>query len=249
LPRARPPAPADRLPSLPAAATGPRVLWVGPPGAGKSLHALAAFDDGVERFGPDRCLLVLPTYGEVEHHKRLAVSRREERRPARGILDLSYATFTSLGERLVPDFRVRDLPSRRERDLLAEEAFRAVAAPVFAEVVDRPGLRARFLRLVKELKQSGEAPDVLRARLRARLDRLPSPTSRETLAGFLDVWAAYDAPPRSTAPTTRTCCGRSSRARARAAPVASRASRWSSCTASRTSRASRPRCCARRPTR
>ncbi|MBL9086213.1 MAG: PD-(D/E)XK nuclease family protein [Planctomycetia bacterium] len=193
MPRARPSSPADRLAPLPAAAAGPRVLLVGPPGAGRSRHALAAFDDGVERFGPDRCLLVLPTYGEVEHHKRLAVSRREERRPARGILDLSYATFTSLAERLVPDFRVRDLPSRRERDLLAEEAFRAVAAPVFAEVVDRPGLRARFLRLVKELKQSGEAPDALRARLRARRERLTSPTSRETLAGFLDVWAAYDA--------------------------------------------------------
>ncbi|MFO0933012.1 MAG: PD-(D/E)XK nuclease family protein [Planctomycetota bacterium] len=205
MPRARPEPAADRPdpplaagPRVPLAGSsvadrGPRVLLVGPPGAGKSRHALAAFDDGVERFGPDRCLLVLPTYGEVEHHKRLAVSRREERRPARGILDLSYATFTSLGERLVPDFRVRDLPSRRERDLLAEEAFRAAAAPVFAEVADRPGLRARFLRLVKELKQSGDEPEALRARLRGRLDRLESPTSRETLAGFLDVWAAYDA--------------------------------------------------------
>jgi len=171
---------------------GPRVLVVGPPGAGKSRWALHVFDDGLERLGPDRCLLVLPTYGEVEHHKRLAISRREARRPARGLLDASYATFTSLGERLVPDFRVRDLPSRRERDLLAEEAFRRAAVPVFAEVVDRPGLRARFLRLVKELKQSGDDPEASRARLTARLDRIEGPTERETFAGFLAVWAVYD---------------------------------------------------------
>lgn len=188
----------------PTAAEPRRLLLVGPPGCGKSRRALDAFHDGVRRFGPDACLLVLPTYGEVEHQKRLAVTRRDVGLAAapptesgapevRGILDRSYATFTSLGERWVKDFRVRDLPTRRERDLLVEEALRAVDAPAFREVVDRPGLRSRVLRLVKDFKQSGEEPAALRARLTARVARLPTVTSREAFEAFLRVWEAYDA--------------------------------------------------------
>ncbi|MCC7138811.1 MAG: PD-(D/E)XK nuclease family protein [Planctomycetes bacterium] len=175
--------------------SGPRLVVTGPPGSGKSRLALAAFDAAVERDGPDAALLVLPTYGEVEHQKRLAVSRSEARgrREARAILDVSYATFTSLGERLVEGFRVRDLPSRRERDLLAEAALAAADPEPFRAVRDRPGFRARFLRLVKELKQTGEDPATLRARARAVLGAVPSLTSREHLEAFLVAWEAYDA--------------------------------------------------------
>ena len=171
-----------------------RLLVTGPPGSGKSRRALEAFDAGLDRDGPDRALLVLPTYGEVEHQKRLAISRREERRDARAILDVSYATFTSLGERLVPGFRVRALPSRRERDLLAEEALRRAAVPAFEAVRDRPGFRARFLRLVKEMKQTGLEPAALRARAQAALADLgrDAPAAAERFGGFLLAWEAYD---------------------------------------------------------
>jgi RecB family exonuclease len=207
----------------------PRVLVTGPPGSGKSRVVLSAFDDALERFGADRVLLVLPTYGEVEHQKRLAVSRplaarsslagmgralrgagREQATPldapptpglarrrdgqrARGVLDVSYATFTSLGERLSPGFLVRDLPSRRERDLLADEALARADVATFRGVRDRPGFRARFLRLVKEMKQGGDEPSLLRERLRGRLDALPSARSRDLFDGFLRAWEAYDA--------------------------------------------------------
>ena len=133
-------------PPLPAA---PRLLVSGPLGAGKSRLVSAVFDAALEAHGDRAALLLLPTYGQVEHAKRLALSRRDERRDTRGILDAPYATFTSLGERVLPDFRVRGLPSRMERELLASEALRRAAVPAFEAVRERAGFRARFLRLVK----------------------------------------------------------------------------------------------------
>ncbi len=182
--------------ALPAArpdvADARRTLLLGPPGAGKSRALRALFERAVAEHGAARALLILPTYGEVEHEKRTSLSSREGRPDMRGLLDAPYATFTSLGERFVPGFRVRDLPSRAERDLWAAEALRAASVPAFEPVRARQGFRARFLRLVKEMKQTGEDPEVLRARLRAGAEAL-SPAPRERLGGFLAAWERYDA--------------------------------------------------------
>ncbi len=181
----------------------PRLLVTGPPGSGKSKFALDLFDAAVRADGPDAALLLLPTYGEVEHAKRLAISRRGDRPDVRGLLDTSYVTFTSLRERasssggsadvgLADGFRVRVLPSRRRRDVLADEALRASDAALFRAVRDRAGFRSRFLRLVKELKQTGEAPASLLARARAA-SRALDVGARERLTAFLDGWEHYEA--------------------------------------------------------
>lgn len=173
-------------------AWGSKVLVTGPPGSGKSRFVLGLFDAIVREAGPDAALLVLPTYGEVEHAKRLAITRRGDGPHVRGLLDVSYATFTSLRERFAPEFRVRALPSRAERDRLAARALEAADAPLFRAVRDRPGFRARFLRLVKELKQSGHAPAELLARAREAARALAD-GPRERWSAFLDAFERYEA--------------------------------------------------------
>ncbi len=180
--------PAPKPPVAAAREAGRRVLVTGPPGSGKSREVLRRFDAAVAAVGPDRALLLLPTYGDVEHAKRVALSRQD----ARGCLDAPYATFTSLGERFLPDYRVGALPSRAARDLLAEAALREAAVEAFERVADRPGFRARFLRLVKEMKQTGGDPARLRADAAAAAQTLAS-AARERLEGFLRAWEAYDA--------------------------------------------------------
>ncbi len=230
-----------------------KILVTGPPGSGKSRLALDFFDDAVRREGPDAALLVLPTYGQVEHAKRLAITRRGDRPDVRGLLDVSYATFTSLRERLAPGFRVRGLPSRRRRDLFADEALSISDSPLFRPVRDRPGFRARFLRLVKELKQTGEEPASLLARARAASGALED-GPRERLEAFLDAWERYEGL-LATASTPdhedalRALVGelgggarRSTIGRPRSGPFGSS---WS--TGSTTSPGSRPACSRRRP--
>lgn len=173
-------------------AWGSKVLVTGPPGSGKSRFVLGLFDAIVRELGPDAALIVLPTYGEVEHAKRLAISRRGDGPHVRGLLDVSYATFTSLRERFAPEFRVRALPSRAERDRLAVRALETADAPLFRAVRDRPGFRARFLRLVKELKQSGHAPAALLARAREAARALAD-GPRERWSAFLDAFERYEA--------------------------------------------------------
>ena len=170
----------------------PRRLVTGPPGSGKSRLAVALFDEVVRAEGPDAALMVFPTYGQVEHAKRLAISRRGDRPDVRGLLDASYATFTSLNERLASGFRVRSLPSRRRRDRLADEALGRSDAPIFRAVRDRPGFRSRFLRLVKELKQTGEPPASLIERARTAATALEA-GSRERWLAFLSGWERYEA--------------------------------------------------------
>ena len=206
-------------PRLDPANDPPRLLLVGSPGSGKSALCRARFTAALTAHGPRGALLLLPTYGEVEHEKRVAVSRRgvepagapaPGRRGARsgaaegaapegsartrvdGLFDEAYATFTSLPERTTPGLRVARLPSRVERDLLAGEALRLADVPAFRDVRDRPGFRARFLRLVKEMKQTGGDPAALRAQAAARAATLSSPAARERLEGFLRAWEVYD---------------------------------------------------------
>jgi RecB family exonuclease len=163
-------------------------LLAGNPGSGLSSRALAALDEAVDAHGADRALLLLPTYGDVEHARRVALSRRG----VGGLLDAPFATFTSLAERLLPGTRVGMLPTRVERDLLAGEALRTADVPAFRRVRDRRGFRSRFLRLVKEMKQTGDDPAACRERARASLGALGE-AARERWAGFLDAWERYDA--------------------------------------------------------
>ena len=197
--------PHDRpSPAEPAAAVstgGParRRLLTGPAGSGKTARAMEAIRAAATRPGPrgrgaaapGQALLVLPTYAQVMHVKRRALSRWE----TRGILDEPFATFTSAGERFLPGFQVRGLPSAEERDRLMEEALRARDVPLFHDIADRPGFRAKLLRLIKELKQTGLAGTDCRARMRAAHDDGDAGLSggaRARLAGFLEVFAAYE---------------------------------------------------------
>jgi hypothetical protein len=181
------PAPAVSEPLLPFPERPAARLLVGPPGSGKTHEALAALDAAVEEHGADRAVLLLPTYGDVEHARRVALSRRD----VGGLLDAPFATFTSLPERWLGT-RVAALPSRAERDLLAGEALRGPGTDAFARVRHRKGFRARFLRLVKEMKQTGEDPAAARQRGRALAPAL-SAAARERWEGFLSAWERYDA--------------------------------------------------------
>jgi len=82
-----------------------RLLVTGPAGSGKTYGALARIREAATRPGergrgaapPEDALLILPTYAQVLHVKRLALSRWD----ARGILDEPFMTFTSAGERFL----------------------------------------------------------------------------------------------------------------------------------------------------
>lgn len=176
-------------------ATAPKRLLTGPAGCGKTHAALAAIRGAATKPGPrgrgaadpGEALLVLPTYAQVMHVKRLALSRWD----VRGLVDQPFTTFTAAGERFLPAFRVRGLPSAEERDRLMEEALRQRDVPLFREIVDRPGFRAHLLRLVKELKQTGLEGGEARENLTRSRD-VVSPTSRAKLDGFLDVFQCYE---------------------------------------------------------
>ena len=183
----------EPMPSGPAGGGAPasrRSLVVGPPASGKTTALLDRFLAALRTHGADGVLLVLPTYGEVEHAKRMLVARRDPERRLDGVLDAALATFTSLGERLDPKWRVAHLPTRLERDLWAGAALESV--PALATASRQPGMRSRFLRLVKELKQTGDAPASARARARAAGTALDGPAV-DRLHAFVDAWEAYDA--------------------------------------------------------
>ncbi|MHC5011141.1 MAG: UvrD-helicase domain-containing protein [Planctomycetota bacterium] len=174
----------------------PHRLLTGPAGSGKTHRALSLVREAATTPGrrgrgaraPGDVLLVLPTYAQAMHLKRVALSAWN----ARAVLDDPFATFTSAGERFVPGFRVRGLPSPDERDRLMEEALRRAAVETFERVADRPGFRARLLRLTKELKQSGRKVADIAGRLARLAPRLETGAG-ERLTGFLRVFEAYQA--------------------------------------------------------
>ena len=186
------------VPASPRPASLPtrRALLTGPAGSGKTARALDTIrqaattpgERGRGAAGPGEALLVLPTYSQALHLQRVALSRWD----ARAILDDPFATFTSAGERFLAAFRVRTLPAPEERDRLMDEAARLAGVPAFEAVRRHPGFRARLLRLVKEVKQSGRAPSESRARLAAGAPAL-APDARERLEGFLRVFERYEA--------------------------------------------------------
>jgi len=194
------PAATDPAATDPAATNAPaplvgRTLLTGPAGSGKTHAALVHIRGGATTPGPrgrgaaapGEALLVLPTYAQVMHVKRRALSRWN----VRGLLDQPFTTFTAAGERFLPTFRVRTLPSGEERDRLMEEALRQRDEAVFREVADRPGFRAHLLRLVKEIKQTGLEGGEAREHLAAGRD-LVRATSRVKLEAFLSVFEAYE---------------------------------------------------------
>lgn len=181
------------MPAVPASSR--LVLLTGPAGSGKTHRALerireAATTPGERGRGagaPGVALLVLPTYAQAMHVRRVALSRWD----ARAILDDPFVTFTSAGERFLDAFRVRALPSAEERDRLMAHAVEEAAVVAFEAVGRSPGFRARLLRLVKEVKQSGLAPSEAALRLRGALDGLRD-DARERLDGFLAVFDRYE---------------------------------------------------------
>jgi hypothetical protein len=173
-------------------------LLTGPPGSGKSQAALERIREAAtvagargraaRTAGQGEALLVLPTYGEAQHALRSALHRWD----ARGLFDAPFVTFTSAGERFLPGFRVRSLPSAEERDRLLELALAKADVPAFRGSRVHRGFRARLLRLLKDVKQGALAPAQALARLAERAASLP-PAPRERLEGFLAVAAAYTA--------------------------------------------------------
>lgn len=176
--------------------TASRLLVTGPAGSGKTHLALsriraASTVEGLRGRGaaaPGSALLVLPTYAQVLHLKRVALSRWD----TRGILDMPFTTFTAAGERFVDGYRVSSLPSADERDRLMEEALRQADVELFERVADRVGFRARLLRLVKEVKQGGLPVHEALQRLEAGSAALEAGAAAR-LHGFLQVFRAYEA--------------------------------------------------------
>ena len=174
---------------------GSLTLLTGPAGSGKTHASLARIraaattpgPRGRGASGPDDALLILPTYAQVNHVKRRALSRWG----VRGLFDRPFTTFTAAGERFLEAFQVRGLPSPEERDRLMEAALEACAVPLFERIRDRPGFRAHLLRLVKELKQTGLEGGEAREHLEAARDEV-TPASRRKLDGFLQVFQTYE---------------------------------------------------------
>ena len=181
----------------------PLSLLTGPAGSGKTHEALARIREaattpgarGRDATGPDDALLVLPTYAQVNHVKRRALSRWG----VRGIFDRPFTTFTAAGERFLEAFHVRGLPSPEERDRLMQEAlhqcvFRDIAQDrphVFAGMLKHAGFRQHLLRLVKELKQTGLEGGEARELLGEASGDVHA-TSRPKLEAFLDVFQTYE---------------------------------------------------------
>lgn len=120
----------------------PRRLLLGRAGTGKTHACLdrvvRALETGRE------ALLLVPTYSQAEHLR----FRLLERRP--GIAGRLVETFSSLSESLAGT-RLVALAPPAERDRAAEAAL----APLFGEAAKRPGFRAEFLAVVKEVKENG----------------------------------------------------------------------------------------------
>ena len=174
----------------------PLTLISGPAGSGKTSLALELIRSSATRSAEHgdavnlraHTLLVLPTYAQVMHTKRVALSRWG----ARGILDAPFVTFTAAAERYLPSFRIHSLPSLEERDRFMAKALADADDPYFESVEDLAGVRERLLLWLKELKQSGASLDAIADDMvEASASLHPSRVKR--VAACMAVFRAYGA--------------------------------------------------------
>ncbi len=173
----------------------PLTLISGPAGSGKTHLALELIRASATRSADHgdavdfsaQTLLVLPTYAQVMHTKRLALSRWG----ARGILDAPFVTFTAAAERYLPSFRIHTLPTFEERDRFMAKALADVADPLFASLDDLPGLRERLLQWLKELKQSGLPLEQIAAEFVKASSALHE-SRAQSIASCMNVFRAYE---------------------------------------------------------
>jgi len=166
-----------------------RTLLVGPAGSGKTHRVLERIRALVLEGRPDAALLLLPSYGQVEHVKRRFLSFLG----SDAYFDVPFSTFTALFERACPGRRLRELAGPLVRRALMARAIAEADVPLFRAVARTPGLRDAALRLAKELRENGLDAEQARVEL-ARV--LPDPAAgpaAERAHGFLAVFARYEA--------------------------------------------------------
>jgi ATP-dependent helicase/DNAse subunit B len=166
-----------------------RTLLLGRAGSGKTRLLLDRVAERVRRGTDDRALLLAPTYGRGEHLKRSLLGLLGDDPP--GYLDRSVVTFTSLAERVLGGTPIGALASPALRDHLLRRALSGDGGAAFGRVREFPGFRARFLALVKEVKESALPPEEARAALDDLAAALPGRAARRRLEAFARVFDAY----------------------------------------------------------
>jgi ATP-dependent helicase/nuclease subunit B len=168
-----------------------KTLLLGRAGSGKTRRLLEAVAERVRAGTDDRAVLLVPTYGRAEHVKRALLGLLGEGTP--GFLDRSVVTFTSLAERVLGGTAIAALVSPGTRDHLVRAALERARVPVFARVAAFPGFRARFLALVKEVKEAGLEAEAAQEALEALAEGAAGDASRTRIRGFAAVFGEYTA--------------------------------------------------------
>ncbi|MEE8104699.1 MAG: PD-(D/E)XK nuclease family protein [Planctomycetota bacterium] len=130
-----------------------RILILGRAGSGKTRACLDRLADAADK--KRSALLLVPTYGQAEHLRFGLLERLG------GLFQNYVETFSSLSEHLT-GLTLRELATPAQCDRVAE----ATLFPDFPEAAPRPGFRAEFLALVKEIKEQGTHPETVLAEVR-----------------------------------------------------------------------------------
>jgi ATP-dependent helicase/nuclease subunit B len=166
-----------------------RTLLLGRAGSGKTRLLLDQVAGRIRAGSDDRALLLVPTYGRGEHLKRSLLGLLGGDPP--GFLDRTVVTFTSLAERVLGGTPIGALASPALRDHLLRRALAEAGGDVFARVREFPGFRARFLALVKEVKESALSDGEARAALEDLARSLDGRAARRRMEAFARVFAVY----------------------------------------------------------
>jgi ATP-dependent helicase/nuclease subunit B len=133
----------------------------------------------------DRALMLLPTYGQVLHLRRLFLLWFPD---LEGMFESPLVTFSSLAERIV-DHPLRRLISASEKDLVLRHVLEG-GEGAFGAVERYAGFRSVCLEVLKEIKENGlplaDVAEVLRARGETSGD-----AARLRLSGLADVLLRY----------------------------------------------------------